>query len=119
MKTIAIESPYSGNIARNVRYLAWCVRYVYDCGHAASAGHGLGPCAQSEEPLHRAHGLAADARFREICDETWYFADLGWSAGMMHPRPKEWYIKLLPRKLFLAFERGEWPPGATLQWVPR
>jgi hypothetical protein len=76
MKLIAIESPYLGDIARNVRYLAWCVKAVYDAGHAAYAGHGIGPCGYPEDEWGRAHGLAADVEARKRSDETWFFVDL-------------------------------------------
>lgn len=127
MKLIAIESPFNGTLeerARNMRYLAWCIKHVYACGYAAYAGHGLGPCAYPEDPAHRAHGLAANVAFAAACDDSWFFIDLEWSGGMLEALKavqstgRSWAEVRLRRREWKAFERGEWPPGSTMRWVP-
>jgi hypothetical protein len=122
MKLICIESPYTGDIARNVRYLAWCIKHVYDYGHAAYAGHGLGPCAYPEDERGRKHGLDSDLAFRQACDETWFFVDYGMTYGMRQREAVEGlppYREVrLPPDDFAACDRGEWPPGSTLRWYP-
>lgn len=127
MKRIAIESPFNGTPAeraRNMRYLAWCIKRCLDSGCSPYASHGLGPCAYPEDPEHRALGLAAGAAFVAVCDESWFFADLGWSPGMVTAQKiaqetgRVWHIIGLRIADWEAFQRGEWPPGATMRWVP-
>jgi hypothetical protein len=132
MLLICVESPFSGTShdplerarerQRNLRYLAWCIKHVYDCGHAAYAGHGLGTCAYPEDEQHRKHGLDSDLLARCRCDETWFFLDLGWSPGMRYSlnafgKAEDRFAHLPPNDIE-AFEHGEWPPGATVRWVP-
>ncbi len=126
MKTIAIESPFNGTPEvrqRNARYLAWCIHYVYSQGHAAYAGHGLGPTGWAETEEGRAHGIATDIQFRRVCDETWFFVDLGWTRGMILSRqtpdiPGRQVEVWLPTALFESFKRGEYPPGSTMRLLP-
>lgn len=131
MKTICIESPLgvgTPEFERNLRYLAWCVRDCFDRGEAPFASHGLGPCAYAEDPTSRAVGLAVAAKFRETCDVTAYYVDRGWSSGMrahINERVIPCLSKALgeeerqlPEEYWKEFLRGEWPPGATVRWVP-
>lgn len=133
MITTAIESPFSGTPEqrlRNARYLAWCLKDCYDRGEAAYAGHGLGPTAYPEDPVHRRHGLDADVAMADACQLVAYYVDLGWSKGMVYGHnarlSSEWSprapLSMNERTLkpadYAAFERGEWPPGATMRLVP-
>jgi len=121
-RLIDVQSPFNGtpaDRARNSRYLAWCIKYVLDCGHSPYASHGLGPCAYPEDPEHRARGLAAGAAFAAVCDESWFFVDYGYSPGMQHARHTAVFARpvMLPAADFEACQRGEYPPGATMRWV--
>lgn len=124
MRTVAIESPFNGTPAeraRNVRYAAWCLRDARERGEAPYAGHLLGPLSSDEGEQWRAQGLECDRAFREQCDVVAFYLDLGWSPGMASglvagPAPKT-SIRMLHPDAFSAFERGEWPPGATMQQI--
>jgi hypothetical protein len=122
MITTAIESPFSGDPARNARYLAWCLKDCYDRGEAAYAGHALGPLAYPEYAEFRAHGMEADLAMALVCDQVAYYLDLGWSPGMQHNQELRLRFITVERVLQpeskAAFDRGEWPPGATMRLVP-
>ena len=90
-----IESPYSGDIDRNIRYLALC---SFDAGvihdECAYASHGLmtqHPRAKNFfvsdydekwDVLTRDSAIQMSQRIRHRCDKTVFYTDLGWSSGM-------------------------------------
>lgn len=95
---VFIESPYSGEIDRNIRYLLLC---TYDCwvrGEFAVSSHGnmtQHPAKRDffvsdydldwnvytrETAIEGAHAL------RHACSQTVFYDDLGWSTGMKEGR---------------------------------
>lgn len=95
MSVVMLESPYSGNIDRNLRYLALCgieTTSLYDECYYAS--HGLmtqHPRSKNffvsdYEPkwdvLTRDTAIELSQRIRIRCDKTVFYVDLGWSSGM-------------------------------------
>lgn len=74
MKRICIESPLSGDFAKNIEYARRCMRYVLDLGHAPFASHLLYTQVLDDRvPDHRGRGLEAGLAMGDSCDERWFF----------------------------------------------
>lgn len=85
MKLVVLESPYAGDIERNVTYARRC---LHDClirGESPIASHllftqpGVLDDNKSEE---RALGIKAGLAWVPRADYSVYYTDLGWSNGM-------------------------------------
>lgn len=89
MRRVIVESPYAGDIERNVQYareaLADCLRR----GEAPFASHLLytQPGVLRDEVVEeRALGITAGFAWRAAADATVFYVDLGWSSGMKAAR---------------------------------
>ncbi len=93
MKLVIIESPYAGDIERNVEYARACVRDSLSRGEAPIASHLLYTqpgILRDDIPAERQWGIAAGLAWRHV-------ADLGITPGMQcgiddatkHDRPVE------------------------------
>jgi hypothetical protein len=104
MSVIMIESPYSGDIDRNIRYLALCsfdASVLYDecpyASHACMTQHPrkkdffVSDYDKKWDVLTRDQAIHMSQRMRSRCDKTVFYADLGWSSGMKAAR--EYCIK--------------------------
>lgn len=85
MRRVIIESPYAGDVERNLRYLRACIR---DCLHrdeAPFASHGLYTqpgVLDDNQPADRVIGMAAGFEWRLAAHATVVYIDLGVSRGM-------------------------------------
>lgn len=85
MIPVILESPYAGDIERNLRYLRACMRDALLRGEAPFASHGLYTQAgvlRDEVPAEREHGIQAGFAWRQVAHKTVFYVDLGWSRGM-------------------------------------
>ena len=80
---VMIESPYAGDVERNLAYLRAA---LHDClmrGEAPFASHGLYTQVLDDTvPEERDHGIQAGFAFREVSNYTVVYTDLGISPGM-------------------------------------
>lgn len=80
---VIIESPYAGDVEKNLAYLRAA---LHDClmrGEAPFASHGLYTQVLDDTiPEEREHGIQAGFAFRSVCDYTVVYDDLGISKGM-------------------------------------
>lgn len=86
MKLVIIESPYAGDIARNVEYARECVRHSLANDEAPIASHLLytQPGILNDNiPEHRYWGINAGLAWRRVADLAAFYIDLGWSGGML------------------------------------
>jgi len=86
MRRVILESPYAGDIERNLRYLRACMADCLRRGEAPFASHGLytQPGVLNDDvPSDRALGIAAGFEWREAAECTVFYEDLGWSRGMV------------------------------------
>ena len=84
MKTVCIESPLSGDFARNIKYARMALRYCLDHGVSPFASHLLYTQVLNDEVMvHRELGMAAGFAMGDLCDERWFFTDFGMSTGML------------------------------------
>lgn len=85
-RRVVIESPYAGNVDKNLAYLRACMR---DClvnhDEAPFASHGLYTqpgVLDDGVPKERAHGIDAGFAWRAVADATVVYTDLGITNGM-------------------------------------
>lgn len=96
MKTVCIESPLAGDFATNIAYARACLRYCLGQGVSPYASHLLLPQVYNDlSPEQREAGIEAGLAMGNLCDERWFFVDLGISSGMR--RAKD-----------VAHARGQW-----------
>lgn len=85
MRLVVIESPYAGDVERNMRYLAAC---MHDCllrGEAPYASHGLytmAGCLDDDVPEERTLGINAGLAWGDKAELRAVYGDLGFSRGM-------------------------------------
>lgn len=108
MKLVIIESPYVGDVERNVRYARACVRDSLLRGEAPIASHLLYTQTGilDDNDLHeRQWGIEAGLAWRTAADMTAVYCDLGITKGMEYGilRARESKLEINYRYL-----RGEW-----------
>lgn len=85
MKLIIVESPFAGDVERNIRYARRCVRDSLLRGEAPIASHLLytqeGILDDNVES-ERNHGIAAGLAWRRVAEASVVYTDLGISRGM-------------------------------------
>lgn len=85
MKLVIIESPYAGDVERNIAYARACVRDSLARGEAPYASHlfftqdGL---LDDDDPEQREQGIDAGLAWGEKADLCAVYTDLGISSGM-------------------------------------
>ena len=85
MKLVIVESPYAGDVERNVVYAR---RAITDCllrGEAPIASHLLFTqpgILDDDIPEQRRTGIAAGLAWFPRADEIAFYTDHGWSSGM-------------------------------------
>jgi len=84
---VVVESPYAGDIERNLRYVRACMRDCLLRGEAPYASHALYTqpgVLRDEVPEERQHGIEAGFAFRPLMKKTVVYTDLGYSTGMKY-----------------------------------
>lgn len=85
MRPICLESPYSGDVERNVAYARACLRDAILRGDAPVASHLLYTqpgVLDDGNAAERRLGIEAGLDLALRCDATVVYVDLGISAGM-------------------------------------
>lgn len=85
MKRVIIESPYAGDIERNVKYARACVRDSVLRGEAPIASHLLFTqpgILRDDVKEERNAGIAAGHAWMDVAEICAVYTDLGLSAGM-------------------------------------
>lgn len=85
MRLVIIESPYAGDVERNVAYARACMADSLSRGEAPIASHLLYTqpgILDDSKPDERALGIAAGLAWKRVADDHVFYLDLGWSRGM-------------------------------------
>lgn len=121
MKLVVIESPYAGDVERNMLYLDFCIRDCLARGESPYASHRMLTSALDDNiPKDRELGIDAGLAWRRRADDRLFYLDLDWSGGMLAARKLyqseglrfEW--RKLPKAELKKFERQAWSAG--LRW---
>ena len=87
MRRVIVESPYAGDVERNVHYTRQCMRDCLLRGEAPYASHllytqeGVLDDTVAEE---REYGIQAGFAWRDVADATIVYDDYGISGGMQY-----------------------------------
>lgn len=87
MLPVILESPFAGDVDRNLAYLRAAMRDCLLRGEAPFASHGLytQPGVLDDTiPAEREHGIQAGFAWRSVAAKTVFYIDLGWSRGMLY-----------------------------------
>lgn len=87
MKRVILESPYAGDIEKNVAYARACVRDSLSRGEAPIASHLLytqPTILRDEVPEERLWGINAGLAWGQVAEATVVYTDLGISGGMKY-----------------------------------
>jgi hypothetical protein len=85
MRLVIIESPFAGDIEKNLRYLRACMRDSLLRGEAPYASHAMYTqpgVLDDGDPVDRDHGINAGFAWRRQAEATVVYTDLGVSRGM-------------------------------------
>lgn len=85
MTPVILESPYAGDIEKNLAYLRACMRDCLQRGEAPFASHGLYTqpgVLEDTVPAEREHGIQAGFAWRPWATRTVVYTDRGLSRGM-------------------------------------
>ena len=86
MKRVIIESPYAGDIEKNVTYARACIKDALKRGESPLASHLLYTqegILNDKVPEERALGINAGLEWLSVCQKHVFYVDLGWSKGML------------------------------------
>lgn len=84
MRLVIIESPFSGDEARNRAYLQRCIRDCLDRGESPYASHQmLTDALRDSVPEEREAGIRAGFAWRRMAAATVIYVDYGVSSGML------------------------------------
>lgn len=89
MTRVIIESPYAGEIERNVKYARMCVRDSLERGEAPIASHLLYTqegILKDEIKKERLWGINAGLAWKEVADKQIFYIDYGYTKGMLYAR---------------------------------
>jgi len=85
MKIVILESPYAGEVERNINYAKRCVRHSLKKGEAPMASHLLyTQMLDDKVPAERELGIAAGLAWRKVAEASVVYTDLGISEGMKY-----------------------------------
>jgi hypothetical protein len=87
MRRVIVESPYAGDIEKNLRYVRACMADCLSRGEAPFASHALYTqpgVLRDEDPEERKLGIYAGFEWRAAADATVVYMDLGVSTGMRY-----------------------------------
>ena len=87
MKLVILESPYAGDILRNIQYARSCVRDSLLHGEAPIASHLLytqDSILDDNIPEERQLGIDAGLAWKDVAEATVVYADLGITKGMQY-----------------------------------
>jgi len=83
MRRVIVESPYAGDVARNMEYANDALRNCLTRGEAPFASHVLYTTALDDsDPSERLLGIIAGLAWAATADATVVYMDLGISEGM-------------------------------------
>jgi hypothetical protein len=87
MRLVIVESPFAGDVERNIQYARRCVRDSLMRGEAPIASHLLytQPGILDDSVLdERQHGIDAGLAWRSVAEASVVYTDLGISKGMKY-----------------------------------
>lgn len=84
-KRVVLESPYAGDVERNVLYARRALAHSLLIGESPIASHPLYTqpgVLDDDVPAQRERGIRAGLEWAEVADAAVFYVDYGWSTGM-------------------------------------
>lgn len=84
-RLVVVESPYAGDVERNLAYLRAAMRDCFSRGEAPYASHALYTqpgVLDDNDPAERSLGIQAGFLWAAHAHARVFYLDLGWSRGM-------------------------------------
>ena len=84
-KLVIVESPFAGEVEKNIAYARACLRDCFQKGEYPLASHLLYTqpgILNDQDSTERSLGIAAGLAWGEFAEATVVYTDLGISAGM-------------------------------------
>lgn len=105
MKLVIIESPYAGDVQRNIKYARECLKDSLLRGEAPIASHLLytqKDVLNDDLPKERKLGIDAGLAWKKVADLHVFYIDFGMSTGMKYASDyaKDQNIKIEYRTLY-------------------
>lgn len=118
MRLVILESPYAGDVERNVAYARRCVRDSLMRGEAPIASHLLYTqpgILEDAAPDERELGITAGLAWRAVAQASVVYTDLGISRGMEYgiAAAREAGIPVEFRSIGAADEAGKFDEAAA------
>ena len=91
MERVILESPYAGDIERNIKYARRCLKDSLLRGESPIASHLLYTqkgVLNDNSPAERKLGIAAEFAWMDFANLHVFYTDLGWSKGMQRALKK-------------------------------
>lgn len=85
MTKVILESPFAGDVEKNIQYARECVRHSLLLGEAPIASHLLytqDGILNDDIEAERMHGIHAGLAWKEVADKQVFYIDFGMSKGM-------------------------------------
>jgi len=83
MIPVIIESPYQGDVSKNVKYLQECIKHSISLGEAPFASHQMYTQALNDSsPRERCIGMEAGYTWMRYAYMVAFYVDYGMSGGM-------------------------------------
>ncbi len=108
MMRVVIESPFAGEVDRNLRYLRAAMKDCLLRGESPFASHGLYTqpgVLDDTVPEQRKLGIEAGFAWRTVADQTIVYADLGMTEGM---KAGVAHARGLGRPVIVRYLGAEW-----------
>jgi hypothetical protein len=108
MKLVIVESPYSNEVERNIRYVRACMADCIRRGEAPFASHALYTqpgVLDDTVQMERDLGMEAGFAWRSAAEATIVYVDRGWSDGM---RRGIAHAKELKQPVYIRVLGGDW-----------
>lgn len=89
MIRVILESPFAGDVERNIEYARMCVRDSLSRGEAPIASHLLytqDGILDDNNPEERQWGIDAGLAWKEVADKHVFYVDHGMSRGMEYAK---------------------------------
>jgi len=89
MIRVILESPFAGDIERNIKYARSCVRDSLSRGEAPIASHLLYTqegILDDDIPEERKWGIDAGLAWKEVAEKHVFYIDYGMSRGMEYAK---------------------------------
>ena len=97
MTLVIIESPYAGDVEKNLRYLRAALADCLSRGEAPYASHAIYTqpgVLRDEVPEERRRGIEAGFAWGEVAPKRAFYEDRGWSTGMAYGYAEAWRLNL-------------------------